>query len=354
MTRPFVHRAALVTATVALLSAVPAMGLAFQITSTFSTSCHESITLAAYLFVFEGQTADVPLPSDPASRRLISSIASELPGSITDPRDQFVAVSLLLGVRFPDTGGHSILNFVQVRDAHSDPAEQYKHALRKPADDGREGDRNVVAGVRERITNRIDAMRLELARPPEEQLRRVPTYLDFYGQFEVEVYAPAFELGLATHTLQDSFAHAIRSDDLRRIRHVFNFAEAIAGGHEDERDGLAHSDAMDLCEPDGPNVELVLAARQATAELFAAARDELSGVDDAAVRGVLDAWVTLEPGCDATNDFCNSRWLDLARTDPSGPYLGCTCTTQPRSGPVCALLVVGLGVARRLRPRRRR
>jgi hypothetical protein len=64
--------------------------------------------------------------------------------------------------------------------------------------------------------------------------------LDFYNRFQGDVWEPAFRLAEAMHTVQDSFAHTIRSeaDDLKKIATVLNYVDAISTDFNAERDGL--------------------------------------------------------------------------------------------------------------------
>jgi hypothetical protein len=47
----------------------------------------------------------------------------------------------------------------------------------------------------------------------------------------------------ALHAGEDSFTHTLRTPDMHGIVHVMNYAEAVGGTLEEERDGLAHSSA---------------------------------------------------------------------------------------------------------------
>ena len=55
--------------------------------------------------------------------------------------------------------------------------------------------------------------------------------LDFYNRIQVDVWEPAFRPAEAMHTVQDSFAHTIRSeaDDLKKIATALNYAETRGG-----------------------------------------------------------------------------------------------------------------------------
>ncbi len=333
---------------------------AFSISSGFTSPCHEPITGAAYAeFLLDLPTRAITVPPGEEWRRLSTFMldAFGIDPSEVDSAQRFLLVSLVVGVRSPDTDGHSVLNLQSLRELHADPDAkgQYAHCLRGPDDDHSEGNAAAIEGTREVIRELIDQAATALASTPGDQVIEAGFYLDFYGDIDVEVWAPMFYIGRAAHALQDCFAHTIRSDadELRKVVHVLNFVDAIATGHDEDVDGLAHSDSMDDCTTDD-TADTVAAATAATVDLFIAARDQLAGRDDEAIEHLLDKWVTLKPGCDETNDFCdNARWEAVVRDHQTGPYveelLGCRST--PGRRPDLPALALFIGAARR-RPRR--
>jgi hypothetical protein len=153
--------------------------------------------------------------------------------------------------------------------------------------------------------------------------------VDFHGEVEIDAWAPAFYLGKALHTIADSFSHTIRTDDMSKIIHVLNYAEAVAGEWKEERDGLRHSNSMDECtEAMGPVLEGVL---QASVDLVFAAMAVIEGEDEnlVGVQAVMDKWLTYETGCSMQNNYCDSQWAQRAKDDPTLPYMesifGCSC-----------------------------
>jgi hypothetical protein len=232
----------------------------------------------------------------------------------------------------------------------------------------------------------LDRVTLALLDPPEEQLTTTHFAIDFYGDIEVDVWAPAFYLGKALHALQDSFTHTVRSNNLSKIRHVMNFVEAITSAYDESQDGLRHSSSMDACgfEPSEviqlklPDTEatnqcseratvslsdaeatrqIVRAALNASIDLLTAASVELSGFDQGQRELFLTNWMELEQpselNCDACgrdNQFCGSPYLTLVDAEPTGPYLehalGCSAARRipgSNSGPwvlsLCSLLL---------------
>ncbi|MFN3200478.1 MAG: hypothetical protein ACE366_18915 [Bradymonadia bacterium] len=334
---------------------------AFSLDSGLTTSCHERITTTSMLTLlsaFEGQPLPVQVPEDDTWRKLTrpfftEQLLNEFP-ALREETFQFVLFSIIVGVRAPDTEGHSVLDLNALRRVHGDPDPrgQYAHALRGPADDHEMGNLNAVEGTREAIIELLrEALETE-AGLTGELIFEAQISLDFYGAIKVEVWRPAYLLGRALHALQDSFAHTLRSDDLTRIVHVMNYVDAIGGHLKEERDGMAHSDSIDDCEN---GVEpIVDAAEMATADmarafgLAAQAQDPV--IARALIGEVLDAWLTYEPGCTLANDYCDSVWLDKAREEQTGPYLEAIfgCSTRPgQPGGVLLGLVVLLGLMRR-------
>lgn len=317
--------------------------LGYSIHSGLTEGCHERITSQAFRGAIPQLMLgdDIVLPQSEAWQKVadrllmnvdLSSIRSDL-----DP-DYFklTFVSALLGVRSPDTEGHAVTNFSSLRQIHADPSAegQYAHALRGPDDDGPGGDLAAIEGTRAQILALVSQIGESLReKSPEEQIITVQLYFDFYGLIEIEVWEPAYLMGRALHALQDSFAHTIRSDDLKRILHVLNYVDAITGDLDESIDGLPHSDAMDQC--DGETEPVADTAVLASAALITSMNQAVVIGDVSPVIDVLDEWVTYEPGCTIVNNYCDSPWVDVARKDQTGPYLeeliGCQSGSQSGS-----------------------
>lgn len=340
----------------ALLALLPVHGArAYSLQSGLTTSCHERIMFAAFLTV----TADlapgarVPLPASDTWRKLVRNLVNALPDTVAqkdDPAFQLLLLSILIGIRAPDTEGHSVSNLNSLRRIHADPSDegQYAHALRGIGDDGPEGDAAAVAGTRAVILDLMAQGREALQHTPEDQIITRRISLDFYGVVDVDVWAPAYYTGRAMHALQDSFSHTLRSPDFTRIISVFNYVEAVAGDLEESRDGLAHSDHMDTCG--SATAPLVAQAELASADLLTAAAEAARLDDDAPIVAMLDTWVTYGGGCTISNGYCDSEWLDEARTDATGPYLGpLACGSRPGAphAPAWVFIVMLVGLGRR-------
>ncbi|MFT5433214.1 MAG: MYXO-CTERM domain-containing protein, partial [Myxococcota bacterium] len=210
---------------------------------------------------------------------------------------------------------------------------QEDHCLRRIEDDGPDSDPIAVGRCRDFMRQQLATASAWLNRPPPEQILLVDFTLDFYGQVETEVWAPAYYLGRTLHTLQDSFAHTIRSKDMRRIHHVMNFVEALSFDHDEARDGLPHSSAIDECQ-DQESAPMVAAAITASAEYIRAAGRVLNGDDLEADLLVLDKWLVHEAGCTINNNYCESEYLAYARSGQTEPFVTTIfgCSAAPSSG----------------------
>ncbi len=350
---------ALLLALGTLFFASPAWG--YTIATGFSESCHERISISAFLSVDIPEEfkidQDIAIPQSESWRKIGDALASATGITFQNDPQRLVVVSLALGARAPDTEGHSVANLASLREAHTNPSGQYAHFLRSTADDGNdEGNEAAIEGSRKHFRDILQIALAYTRFPTDAQLITTTFYLDFHGRIDVEVWAPVFYLGIAMHALQDSFSHTVRSDDLRKIRHVMNYIDAIQTSHEPSRDGIAHSDAMDDCHDTAKEIAAV--AQEATGELIvtmasAMSTDNLDPIDD-----FMDKWFAYEPGCTQSNNFCDSKWSSLAQTDPTGPFIAdffaCTLvdiSRAPRQWPVALWIV--LGMALWIRQRRR-
>lgn len=340
---------------------------AFSVSSGFSEPCHEHITSLAYGdFILEMSTPWIVIPEDGSWRRLSDYFVEQMgmdPDRVDDGL-KFILVSLIMGVRAPDTDGHAMANIESLRRIHGDPRTegQHAHSLRAPEEDYDEGNAQAVDGAREMIMELVAEGQAYLFTSAAEQVIKVEGYLDFYGRFDIEVWAPMYYVGQAAHALQDTFSHTLRSDadNLYKIVHVANYVEAIGTHFDERRDGLAHSIAMDDCFR-SDMAELTDAAIEASIDFFIAVRQQYNGWDPHAIEHVLDKWVTLKPGCSFEDHFCgNERWEKMARTDPTGPYVeglfGCAHTgagLRSALGLICVYLGFFVWLRRFRNPGRR-
>jgi hypothetical protein len=323
----------------------PGSSRAFTVGTGFTDPCHERFAMAAY---FQTQAAvpedRMPKPQSGPWEPFVEAIFKDL-GYISDSRKKsFFFASLLAGVRANDTDGHSTLNLNSLRTLHVHPELQYEHFLRAQSDDYNEGNLKAIENSRLQILEFFDEIQYYLAKDPAVQIIKVNIAVDFHGEIEVDAWAPAYFLGKAMHTLDDSFSHTIRTDDMRQIIHVLNYADAIAGNWDEERDGLRHSDAMDKCNREmGPVLEGVL---QISIDLVFAATAVINGEDDelTGVVALMDKWLAFKEGCDMSNNYCDSQWAARAKADPTLPYVeavfGCATTRQEDFELLAFILVV--------------
>ena len=342
-----------------LLAVTPAS--AYTLKTGISEGCHERITIAAFLLAFPKvrPAGELPIPDSDEwelfANGLLGSVDRlEMFEELATPTFKLMFVSILVGVRSPDTEGHSVTNLSSVRRIHADPdpVGQYAHALRGADDDGPEGEANAVEGLRRVIVDQLMQAVDSLKKPPDQQFIRAQLFFDFYGTVEMEVWEPAYLLGRALHAVEDSFAHTIRSEDLMKIIHVLNYVEGIEGSLETARDGLAHSNHMDSC--DGETDPMVKKAVEAATDLLLAFDLAVETRRPAPVVLFMNRWLVYEPGCDESNNYCDSPWAAQAKKEPVGPYLEhmLGCAAQPGGGPSPGWVLFAVGLV--LLQRRRR
>ena len=378
-------RAAL--ALLAVLAIAPRTASAFTIASGFTQSCHERLGLAAIAFLLdELDVNNVTLPSSNLWRSVAAELAPAIlqntppaaAAALTDAQ-KFVLFSVVVGIRSPDTGGHSVSNLDALRTAQidPDPSSQHLHCLRTPSEDGFAGDVSVLQGseqlIRDQLGNAADAA---VATPRSNT--RAPFYLDFYGQLEVDVDSASYLIGRAMHTLQDCHSHTLRSADVRTVFTVLNYIDAVAGRLDEARDGMAHSDTLDACE----RVELAPLVERATATSLALARAAatLARTGDgtllakgfgACPAGETDTasceWMYYEPDCSPVaqpantaqccsqgNAYCGTPYLTVAREKLTQPYIAeiLSCAVAPPASRWSGCThaggaAIGLGLCRR-------
>ena len=373
-----------------LLALGPSPAAAYSIASGFSQSCHERLSLAAMAVVIEGQALGaVVLPVDDLWRKVAAELAPAVlesagqsaAASLTDAQ-RFLLYSVAVGVRSPDTGGHSVSNLDQLRRAQidPDPSSQHLHCLRAEDENGLPGDLAVLDDSERLIREQVQEAAAVARSSLDLRNIRVPFYLDYYGQLEVEVDRATYLVGRAMHTLQDCHAHTLRSADARTIHTVLNYLEAVAGELSEARDGMAHSDTLDDCRRSELAPVVNRAARTSAAFARAAVAMIRKGDPGLLERGFdgcagdavdVDSceWLHYQPGCDpdrpemggcctVNNNYCDSPLLDVAREKLTRPYLAevLSCSSAPGARPspgwlpiLLAALLVGGRRRRRLR-----
>jgi hypothetical protein len=338
-----------------LLCAAPAAH-GFALRTAFTDPCHESLALYAWSrYLVDLPLDGVPVPGDGPWRAVADDLARTYELQPQSDAERLVLVSLLLGVRFPDSEGHALTDLENIRVVHAAPDAQAPHTLRHPSDDGPEGDARALAAARAFIRSQVEEARTRLQRPGPEQLLTVQAVLDHYGPVPVQAWAPAFHLGQALHAVQDSFAHSLRDAENQRVFHVMNYVEAINGTLLESRDGLPHSQTMDTCGVG--NASVVQAAADASLDFVVAALgDELLEGRPGAVDVVLERWMSPAAAtCTRENAYCDAPWLGFASQDFTRPYLsrafGCS---SAGGGAALAGVLAFFGLLGRRAPRSRR
>jgi hypothetical protein len=328
-------KALLITLT---LGASPRIAAGWTIGTALTDPCHERMTMAAaHDLITQGRLLPPPkeLPENDSWLGLYRAFDKRLGLEFANDAARWQATSLLVGLRYPDIGDQSAANANALQQRHENPEYPSSHFIRGPEHDYASGDLAAyyagLAHLRQGIHTAWRALE------DKDPIRPTRVFLDDYGPTELMLWGPAFYLGMALHAFEDSFSHCVRSDDLRRIRHVMNGVEAGKYEFDPERDGLPHSSGMDACN--GPGAPIAQIVPQAVADLLEA----VAQVDDEdALNVALDRWLSYEPGCELHNDFCNSRWLEMTQSEISKPPFSCELTKAIESRPSLLGIVLGL------------
>ena len=329
---------------IAAFSLVPHSAHAFKILSALTDACHEKITLGALGHERGGFLGD-GLPSTTAMLARMAAKA-EITGIPTDEAsyglrrenarryglgnlslsEQYVISSFLAGVRAPDTGGYSIVDFSRIRGSHIRDDEQSAHFLRRKLDDGPQGDQAVILETTNRLTDLANHALSQWSSAGGQTITARWTFA-FYGERDVRVFAPAYYLGLIAHAIQDSYAHALRDDADMRIIAVANYLDVVMDGYSSGRDGPGHSERLDQCnEHDAFDLPRIDAARRDSARVFAALDTQFAvdGLDTSAFTATLQTIFDYKSGCTQENSYCGGLWFKKSIEEISEPHeIGC-------------------------------
>src|SRR5690606_5719399 len=147
---------------------------AYSIGSGLSTSCHERMSVDALTLYLEGLAGhSISLPRGDTWKGATSDVRGLIKGGsalnelLRDDELLFAAVSPYVGLRHPDTQGHSVTDLNALRTVHADPSPraQYAHALRAMDDTGPGGDLQALAGTRQLVAEHLQ-MALTLFEAP--------------------------------------------------------------------------------------------------------------------------------------------------------------------------------------------
>jgi hypothetical protein len=352
-------RALVVSATLtlgaALLSASPAH--AWQIEDPLHAPCHERLSQAA---LSRAGYAARPSALSGDDADLYENV--DFDASAYD--DNLYALSLLIGVRWGDTHGGPSFSFGSMAAAANAPDDQRAHCLRSADQDGPEGEASAVQDCRSWIESlywlalsSLDADGNVL--PDRRTSATVAT--EYQGTVSYPLSELYFYAGRALHAVQDSFTHTFRSQDGRRIRHVFNWSDQVSCTLDEARDGHGHEGVLDDCEDGDPSqAERFEHATAASAELLTALTTPGARAERAErIATFLDDWMSYEPGCTLQSGYCESpvyAWLERSeRSDRDiceGP-LSCAAVPPARGSSGALLLGALLAVTTFARRRRR-
>lgn len=353
---PSMSRARFVVALAATVLGVgtPRRAEAFTIYSVVARGCHEEITMAA---LDRARAVRPEARAMPPETRDDRAFLDDLELPPDDRLGELAAATLVNAVRFNDLHGHGPNEVEELALLHGDPGVQPEHCLRAPGNDEPSGTEDALracrAYVHDKVREALDG--LDASGAPDVH-RRTTLRITLALRGRADVSLPVFwaAMGQALHAVQDGFSHSYRTADRTKVHEILNYVDVIRGQYAEERDGPRHSLALDECGGDDPvqhrNVEV---ATQASFEILAAALDSGATVDGrlAAVDDVLARYFSYEPGCTASNAWCDAPEARLR------PTSACGCSTPGLGAGGAAWLVlgaaaVGVVVARRRRLRR--
>ncbi len=322
---------------------------AFTVGSAFADFCHERMAMKAYFGEnpLPDRNYDVSVPQDQTWIKVARYLEEKLKLSPRDDLDRMALISLFIGERWPDQQDFAIFDLKKLRQVHLSQREQYEHALRSPADDYAQGDKQAITKTHLFILDLVkQSYKTYHSKNKKVRIQEVEFYLEHYGQIKVKVWMPLFLLGRASHALQDSFTHTYRSDDFSAIYAVGNFIEGISDDHDEARDGPKHSEHLDTCNE--PEIKpLADAATKATRELLGATRLYWKTGDRTKVEAVLKKHLAYKAGCGLEADYCGSKWARLAKKSESSAPFSCAANGDAHADLAGLLVVLVLTLMRK-------
>jgi hypothetical protein len=338
----------------ALLGALAAGSAhAYNYASPFADGCHEGLSVDALLAVRERSSAARALPTSPRDRVWIDDLPLALPPEARD----LGAATLIAGVRDNDVKGLDSLDVGELALVHGHPNAQREHCLRRSEHDEPAGTQQALAECRDYILERFElAVRNGFDAHGEvdpEARTTLAIDLDIAGPARVPMPTAYLELGHALHTLQDSFSHAIRSEDGLRVRVLLNWIDYTDDHLDSTRDGPAHRAGLDKCTGlDALRRQRLQRAAEASHALVRAAfrlgRSPEEKIEDA--RALLDRYLSFEEGCGRANDYCDAPELRYSVSSMAcGIVPGGAEGREAGVAWVVAIVLVALGIRGRRR-----
>lgn len=290
---------------------------AYEIGSPVAVECHERLTRYAVAEARRATNTSVAPALDDDQRALFEDLPFE-----TDSDDGFGSWITVLANRSLDLGSNEATNLDKLAFVHGAEENQKKHCLRRSPQDGAEGARAALEECRNFIRSQVEFAIGGLdadGNVDRTRTIRFPATLSIRGDFDLE--APQFYVGLgrALHTLQDSFSHTYRTPDDLRVTTVLNWAELAEATHDPSVDGPTHAGQLDVCvDLDDFRDGRLRMARSASVELATLLYDRSLSADDkrAATQDILDTYLTYEPGCSASNNWCDAPEAAFGDPEP--------------------------------------
>ncbi|MBN2801742.1 MAG: hypothetical protein JXR91_01475 [Deltaproteobacteria bacterium] len=305
--------------------------MAYEIQTGLTHDCHEQMAMDSFETFIQNNNVtnynNLILPADSSWDSYSDYFFGNLLESYTDKKIRFIAASLLIGVRWPDEHGLSVTSTEALYANHGDPDNQFEHFLRSQDDDYIEGNITALSKSKIFFQNRVLNAALYLFENPDDRIVEIKEYVEFYGVITFQLFAPAYYLGTAMHSLQDSFSHTVRTDDLKQILSVLNFADAVTENFNEQRDGIAHSYHMDECKSDDDNKQIIKVSKKVSLQLLQILSSDSINDAETITDNIIEEWLTYKPGCGFDNNYCNSKWLPVIRQDPTAPFLTCNVST---------------------------
>jgi hypothetical protein len=330
---------------------------AWEIQDPIHANCHERLTQAALTEV--GYVAPPPA---------LSGDDAALPANLEFPAGAYDgnidALSLIIGVRWPDEHGSSDFSLYNQATYANDPTLQSEHCLRRETDEGSAGDAAAVGACRAYIEQEYWAALSSLdAQGNVDARAREPAtfYTAFQGTIDYPLVAFYFHAGRGLHAVQDSFTHTFRTPDRRHIVSVANWVDAIRCTLDERSDGHPHEGRFDLCDPDDdPNQkDRYAAALLASKELLRGLTSRGTHAERSArLDAFFEHWMTYQPGCTLEDAYCGNAdyaWVSQGGRSDAGSchsLFGCGVPGGHRSG-APAIVALALGGIVLLRRRRR-
>lgn len=322
-------RAPALLAASALVCLAPREAEAYTYQSSVSEGCHERLTSSVLASVRAAVDTAPALPLSEEQAPIAHDLPFDAPGELRD----LGGITLLFAVRDVDLKGNAPTDAAELAMVHGDPDLQEEHCLRRPEDDEPDGSRaaieRCVAYMRGELHAALDALDEE-GRPDPELRSPIQVHLAIRGKVTLRLPRFYLHVGHALHTVQDSFTHTLRSEDGLRVRGVLNWVEDVHHRHDEQRDGPAHSNALDDCEAGDPVRRLRRElAVDASTELMLATLDPSLDREqkELAIDAVLARYVSFEDaGCSFDDDWCDAPELHIEQdcfcAAPGAPTTG--------------------------------